>query len=54
MGAGLGFIIDELGSMISGGEDFPQYWALYSILSVVFLLVIIYIFRKKVYKAIFK
>ena len=54
MGAGLGFIIDELGSMISGGEDFPQYWALYSILSVVFLLIIVYIFKKKIYRTIFK
>lgn len=54
MGIGLGFIIDELGFMILGGGDFPQYWALYSILSIVFLLIIIHIFRKKIYKAIFK
>jgi len=47
LGIGIGLIIDEFVYIILGGQEFSQYWAWPSILGAVILLIILYIFRKK-------
>ena len=53
LGVGVGLMIDEFGFMINGGGSFTEYWSLYSIISVIVLLGIFYLTRKKTCKSIF-
>ena len=53
LGIGFGLLIDEFGFMIKGGGSFADYWSLYSIISVIVLLGIFYLTRKKTCKSIF-
>ena len=51
-GIGFGLVLDELGFMILGAGSFPEYWALPSVISAVFFLIISYIFKDRIYKIV--
>lgn len=53
LGVGLGLLFDELVFLLFGGGSFSEYWSNYSVIGVIFLLVILFCFRRKVFQKLF-
>ncbi len=51
---GLGVITDELVFMIIGNRTINDYWSIYSVFSVIIVMVLVFVFRKRLIKKLYE